>query len=44
MYTLVHGTQSFGIVFEKFWKQNCEPDFKKSDILIIQEFEAFDLT
>ena len=41
MYTLAQGTQSFGIIQKK---KKREPDFEMSEILIIQGFEASDLT
>ena len=41
MYTFAQGTQSFGIIQKK---KMCEPDFEKSEILIIRGFEASDLT
>ena len=43
MYTLAQGTQSFGII-QKKKKKKREPDFEKSEILIIRGFEASDLT
>ena len=44
MYTLAQGTQSFGIIKKREKKKKREPDFEKSEILIIRGFEASDLT